>query len=108
MYCFKALDVIKTLEKQEQGAFPIARAQMRLLVESPTSCVDIKKGILPFVSEIELDESSNTSTSTKLTILIDPGNFKQIHESVAKISKNKGTVMTLSLKDVKDSSSAHF
>ena len=96
------MEVIKLLEKQ--NTFPIARAQMRLLIECPRANhhADILKAITPLVSEIELDESSSGS-SCKLTVLIDPGNFRAIHECVAKITKNQATIITLNLKDLKDS-----
>lgn len=92
--------MIKLLEKQNN--FPIARAQMRLLIESPRAHADILKTIQPLVSEIELDESVNGGIC-KLTVLIDPGKFREIHESVAKCSKNQATIITLNLKDLKES-----
>ena len=95
--------MIKLLEKQNN--FPIARAQMRLLIESPKGASEILKSISSFVSEIELNESAGEAL--KLTVLIDPGNFRGIHEAVAKSSKNQGTIITLNLKDLKDSNLNH-
>lgn len=91
--------MIKLLEKQNQ--FPIARAQMRLLIESPRLHAEILKTITPLVSEIEADESSGGAC--KMTVLIDPGNFRGIHEAVAKVTKNQATIITLNLKDLKES-----
>ena len=89
---------------EKQNTFPIARAQMRLLIECPRPNLhaDILKIITPLVSEIESDESSSGS-ACKLTVLIDPGKFRAIHESVAKVTKNQSTIITLNLKDLKDS-----
>ncbi len=87
------------LEKQNQ--FPIARAQMRLLIESPRFHAEILKTIKPFVSEIEADESS--AGACKMTVLIDPGNFRGIHEATSKVTKNQATIITLNLKDLKES-----
>lgn len=95
------MEVIKLLEKQNN--FPIARAQMRLLIESPRLHSEILRTIKPLVSEIESDESVNNG-ACKMTVLIDPGNFRVIHESVGKITKNQATIITLNLKDLKDSS----
>lgn len=79
---------------------------MRLLIECPRVNLhpDILKTITPLVSEIESDETGS-SAACKLTVLIDPGNFRAIHESVAKVTKNQSTIITLNLKDLKDSSS---
>ena len=96
--------MIKLLEKQNN--FPIARAQMRLLIESPRGASEILKAVTPLVSEIELNESS-AEGACKLTVLIDPGNFRGIHETVAKSSKSQATIITLNLKDLKDSSTAN-
>ena len=94
--------MIKLLEKQ--STFPIARAQMRLLIECSRANLhaDILKTITPLVSEIESDESASVS-ACKLTVLIDPGHFRAIHESVGKVTKNQATIITLNLKDLKDS-----
>ena len=77
---------------------------MRLLIECPRASfhAEILKVITPLVSEIESDESASVS-ACKMTVLIDPGNFRAIHESVAKVTKNQATIITLNLKDLKDS-----
>ena len=92
--------MIKLLEKQT--AFPISRAQMRLLIESSrgSSTAEILKAVEPLVSEIELNESS--AQNTKLTVLIDPGKFRLIHETVSKLTKNEASIITLNLKDLRD------
>ena len=73
-YWYLGFEVIKLLEKQ--NTFPIARAQMRLLIECPRASfhAEILKVITPLVSEIESDESANVS-AYKMTVLIDPGNL---------------------------------
>lgn len=76
---------------------------MRLLIESPRGHSEILKIVTPLISELESDESTKDGPC-KLTILIDPGNFRAIHEAVAKGTKNQATVITLNLKDLKDSS----
>lgn len=88
---------------EKQNNFPISRAQMRLLIECPRVNLhsEILKTITSLVSEIESDESG--TATCKLTVLIDPGNFRAIHESVAKVTKNQATIITLNLKDLKDS-----
>jgi hypothetical protein len=87
--------VIKLLEKQT--VFPIARAQMRLLIESPRGALEsILKAIQPLVSEIEGTESS--TVSAKITVLIDPGQFRGIHEIVSKTTKNQASIITLNLR----------
>ena len=73
---------------------------MRLLIESPRLHAEIIKIITPLVSEIEADES--IGGACKLTVLIDPGNFRAIHESVGKVTKNQVTIITLNLKDLKE------
>ena len=75
---------------------------MRLLIESPRFHSEIIKTVTPLVSEIEAVES--TGGACKLTVLIDPGNFRGVHESVGKVTKNQATIITLNLKDLKDSS----
>lgn len=87
---------------EKKNSFPIARAQMRLLIESPRGSSEILKVIGPLVSEIEIDESG--PNWTKLTVLIDPGHFRGIHEIVGKVTKNQSSIITLNLKDLKDSS----
>lgn len=77
---------------------------MRLLIECPRLHLEILKIVTPLVSEIEIDESVQGSGACKLTVLIDPGNFRTIHESVGKVTKNQATIITLNLKDLKDSS----
>ncbi|PJF17512.1 SBDS family rRNA metabolism protein [Paramicrosporidium saccamoebae] len=99
----QALEVIKGLEKQTK--FPIARAQMRLLVEVPVS--DIKRvmeAIRPMIASVE-EERNDGVADLKLTCLIDPGQFRPLTESVAKLTKGRGIVNLLSLKDLKDASS---
>lgn len=75
---------------------------MRLLIESPRLHPEILKTVTPLVSEIENDESAGGAC--KLTVLIDPGNFRAIHETVGKVTKNQATIITLNLKDLKESS----
>ena len=77
---------------------------MRLLIESACGHAEILKIIKPLVSEIESDESKDGGDVCKLTVLIDPGKFREIHEVVAKGTKNQATIITLNLKDLKDSS----
>lgn len=52
--------MIKLLEKQ--NLFPIARAQMRLLIESPTSAEEMAKAVAHLVTEIETRESTGGQT----------------------------------------------
>ncbi len=78
---------------------------MRLLIESPRGHAEIIKIITPLISEIESDESVIGGGACKLTVLIDPGQFRAIHEGVAKGTKNQASVITLNLKDLKESSS---
>ena len=73
---------------------------MRLLIESPRYHPEILKLVTPLVSEIE---SNDLAKTCKMTVLIDPGKFRAIHEGVAKCSKNLATIITLNLKDLKDS-----
>lgn len=77
---------------------------MRLFIECPRAShhPEILKIITPLVSEIESDEFI-TGSACKFTVLIDPGNFRAIHESVGKVTKNQASIITLNLKDLKDS-----
>jgi ribosome maturation protein SDO1 len=93
----QALELIKQLEKQQD--FPISRAQMRLSVESPVSGAEIRELLAPMLAtEPEIDASVSLP-AIKMAVLIDPGRFRQVHETVARASRSKGTVLTLSLKD---------
>jgi len=85
------------LEKQKE--FPIARAQMRLLIESPMAGEAVKGAVLPLL--VEEPEIETLEGKLKMTVLIDPGNFRQVHEAVARASSNRGTVITVNLKDFK-------
>lgn len=86
------------LERQKE--FPIARAQMRLLIESPVGAEAVKMALLHLLAdEPEIEVSDGR---LKMTVLIDPGNFRQVHEAVARASSNRGTVLTVSLKDFKN------
>jgi ribosome maturation protein SDO1 len=97
----QALEVIKLLEKQAK--FPIARAQMRLLVESPIA--DSKRvieTITPMLASVDSEERDEQNL--RLTCLIDPGQFRVLTEAVSKLTKGKGGVQMLSLKDLCESS----
>lgn len=96
----QALEAIKLLEKQDR--FPIARAQMRLLISCPMAdAKKVQEAITPHLSQVE---NESKDTDLKLTCLIDPGHFRTITESVAKLTKGKGSVQLISLKDLKESS----
>lgn len=58
------------------------------------------KEVTPLLSQIE---SENREDGLHMTVLIDPGQFRAITDAVAKITKGKGTVHTLSLKVLKES-----
>lgn len=127
----QALEVIKLLEKR-QDKLPIARAQMRLLVILPlwggggavvgagvgvgagagagatSSGLTAEGGrdqgeestIRGLMASIE--EEKREERETRITCLIDPGRFRSLSEAV---TKRRGSVLLLSLKDVKDSMS---
>lgn len=95
----QALEVIKLLEKDSK--FPIARAQMRLLIEIPVNeSKKVLESVKPMIASID---SEMLEPDLKLTCLIDPGQYRPLMEIVAKLTKGKGAVHLLSLRDLKES-----
>lgn len=107
----QALEVIKNLERQSK--FPIARAQMRLLIEVPLNEAErVREAVLPLVAVVEREEEEEEGEgekkgkmmNLKVTCLIDPGQFRPVVDIIARITCGEGSVQMLSLKDLKDSS----
>lgn len=100
----QALEVIKQLE--QGGILPIARAQMRLQLELPTSEADgMIKTIKPMLVSVEGE--SRDETITRLTCLINPGQYRALLEASSKAPwLGKLMIKVISLRDFVDSSPA--
>lgn len=97
----QALEMIKKLEGQSK--FPIARAQMRLQVRMPGEDANkFEQQIRPLMASVESEDKDQSEIN--VICLIDPGQFRVMTETVAKITKGRGSVLVHSLKDLKDSS----
>lgn len=101
----QALEVIKALTTGNSGSgLSIARALMRLTVNVPPPeelQSKVKAACLPHFKQIEQEEVDEHG-DVHWTVLVEPGSFKQVNEEVAKISRGRGTVHTLSLKVLND------
>lgn len=96
----QALEVIRQLSKDP--AFPLARAQMRLLVNVPLAEAGRVLGaVASLFTEVESESREGGELTT--TVLVYPGAFREISEAVARLTRGKGTVHTLALKVLKES-----
>lgn len=101
----QALEVIRILEKQDR--FPIARAQMRLQLELPrTEGRRFDEQVRPLLASVE--QEGGDEERLRVIALIDPGQFRTVNEKVAQISKGRGSVILMSLRDVRDATPPHL
>lgn len=102
----QALEAIKLLEKDSK--LPIARAQMRLQIEVASGAEErrVADAIQPLVASIESAGADATGDAAihRIGCLIDPGQYRPVVDLVSKLTKGKGTVSMLSLRDVKETS----
>lgn len=94
--------MIKLLEADP--AFPISRAQMRLLVACTLHDMHrVREAIDPHIAAIEEERKDQDGDGEwRLTVLVFPGAFREINEAVSRLTRGKGTVHTLNLKVLKE------
>lgn len=91
----QALEMIRILERDSK--LPIARAQMRLLIESSSTDSDqLMKAIALMISSIE---DSVSEPMFKITCVVDPNQYRLIVDAVAKVTKGRGAVHVLAMRD---------
>lgn len=96
----QALDVIKQLQKNPK--FPISRAQMRIKAQSDILNGKKLKALLKPSLIYTLVNESWTEEDVEFEILIDPGKYKEIIDLIQTITKGKGTVYTVNLKEISE------
>lgn len=103
----QALETIKLLEKESK--LPIARAQMRLQVEVSPGAEErrVMDAIRPLIASIEDtgiggDTTAGDVAVVRIICLIDPGQYRPIIDAVSKLTKGKGMVTLLSLRDMRE------
>lgn len=74
---------------------------MRLLIN--TSLSDAKQVLPAITAYISQIESEDKQGELNLTVLVYPGAYREITETVARLTRGKGTVHTLNLKVLKES-----
>ncbi|TPX46679.1 hypothetical protein SeMB42_g03602 [Synchytrium endobioticum] len=92
----QALEVMKQL--QESQIIPIARAQMRLRLLIPNKeSKKIREKLASFITSIEDEDFGNDEV--EIICLINPGQFRNISETLSSETRGRGTMEVLSLKD---------
>ncbi|KAJ2453769.1 hypothetical protein EV183_001966 [Coemansia sp. RSA 2336] len=100
----QALDVIRQL--QEQGAIPIARAQMRVrIVLSAKDGKRLKPSIEELISKMEDEERGEEH---EYICLIEPGKYRVLTDLVGKETKGAGEVAILNFMDLKESDNSQM
>ncbi|CAG0914856.1 unnamed protein product [Notodromas monacha] len=91
----RSLEVVKKLKE----IMPIERAQMSIKITVPVK--DLKK-LKDHFSKIwsSLESEQLESDVNVFICLVDPGNFKNLEESVREETKGRGSIEVLSLKEV--------
>lgn len=93
----QALELISILVKRKE--FPIVRARMKVIIDTPMSFrPDIEAVARTLCSEIESIRMEEGST-LQITALVEPGNYKPLSEQVGALTKGKGAVHMISLKE---------
>ncbi len=100
----QALEAIKALERSAK--FPIARAQMRLLVSVPISAegltlASIEGDLVARACQVEARRLGEDGIAA-FTCLIEPSAFRQVTAGVAELSGGRGSVQVLTLRDVRE------
>jgi len=83
------------LIKELQAIMPIQRAQMKVRVDIPK---EIGKKMKPQIEPLTVNiEKENFGINYQLICVIDPGNYREINDLVAKNTKGKGNVEVLDM-----------
>lgn len=103
----QALETIKLLEKESK--LPIARAQMRLQIEVAPGAeerrvMDVIKPLITSIEDTGIGGDTNAGDAAvfRITCLTDPGQYRPIVDAISKLTKGKGMVTLLSLRDMKE------
>jgi len=80
---------------------PLDRAQMRIKVTCPVKMVNKVKKLFKKL-EVNLENEVVDEETVVLTILMDPGQYRNIEEIIKQETQGVGTVEVLNLKDVRD------
>ncbi|KAJ2706700.1 hypothetical protein H4R19_004980 [Coemansia spiralis] len=94
----QALDVIRQL--QEQGTFPIARAQMRIRIVLPAKDGKrLRAAILETVASVEDEERGEEH---EYVCLVEPGKYRAITELIGAETRGAGEVVIVNFTDIRD------
>ncbi|KAJ1729237.1 hypothetical protein LPJ61_003621, partial [Coemansia biformis] len=98
----QALDVIRQL--QDNGAFPIARARMRIRIVLPAKDGKrLRPAILEIVASVEDEERGEEH---EYICLVEPGKYRAITELVGSETRGAGEVVIINFMDTRDEDDA--
>ena len=92
----QALELISILVKRKE--FPIVRARMKVIIDTPVSFRSDIEAIARALC-FEIESMGVEDGALQITALVKPGNYKPLSEQVGTLTKGKGAVHTISLKE---------
>lgn len=92
---------LTTIEKLKD-VLDLQRAQMRIKVSTPVRTLNKIRKLLKKLEVTIESEEENADGEASLTILMDPGQYRNIEELVKSETQGAASVQVLNLKEVKD------